>query len=214
MKTNGYIALNKDLAKLLPNKTMIRVIIKDVKILDCDKVLGIISYLDLEQGKNNQFNGQVKHEDFIKQYAKYQVGDILWIKEPAEVIDSYFNYREIVYKFTTEKKERIIDTPEQYRGKKIPKWLEYWQEIPNGCIKEMARYFIKITSIKIEKLQDIKPIDIYKEFGVDRNNYIQYIDGYEWAQNDFTNLWNSTAPKDYNWEDNPYVFVYEWEYVK
>jgi hypothetical protein len=28
------------------------------------------------------------------------------------------------------------------------------------------------------------------------------------------NLWNSTAPKGYKWEDNPYVFVYEFERVK
>ena len=27
-------------------------------------------------------------------------------------------------------------------------------------------------------------------------------------------LWNSTAPKGYKWEDNPYVFVYEFERVE
>jgi len=30
----------------------------------------------------------------------------------------------------------------------------------------------------------------------------------------FTTLWNSTAPKGYKWEDNPYVFVYEFEKVE
>jgi len=32
-------------------------------------------------------------------------------------------------------------------------------------------------------------------------------------KNDFIELWNKTAPKGYKWEDNPFVFVYEWEYI-
>jgi hypothetical protein len=35
------------------------------------------------------------------------------------------------------------------------KWIQRCQGVPNGCIKEMARIFLKVTNVRVEKLQGL-----------------------------------------------------------
>ena len=89
--------------------------------------------------------------------------------------------------------------------------------------KEAARIFLKVTDVRIERLQDITNVQILNE-GTNREaitrliNQIpeetkEYVDGafrIEWAQ-----LWDSTIKKkdydQYSWEANPMVWVVEFE---
>jgi hypothetical protein len=92
-------------------------------------------------------------------------------------------------------------------------WIKNMQGIPNGCIKEMARIFLKITDVRVERLQDIGYDKISLE-GFD----VAYKDcsglSYEERRFDWwIDLWNKTAQKGYKWNNNPYVFVYEFERV-
>ena len=69
----------------------------------------------------------------------------------------------------------------------------------------MARIFLKVTNVRVERLQDITFDDIEK-YGIKFNLKIN-------GKNKFKILWNSTAKDGYKWEDNPYVFVYEFEKI-
>lgn len=80
--------------------------------------------------------------------------------------------------------------------------------------------FLKITNVRVEKLQDMHVQDIKKE-GIQT---LPPTDGYHSRFSNgkkifiepfpsFINLWNKTAPKGYKWDDNPYVFVYEFERI-
>lgn len=80
--------------------------------------------------------------------------------------------------------------------------------------KDAARIFLRITQVRIERLQDITIEDIRREgltsmavFAGDKEIAYQ-----EWEQ-----LWNSTVPKKelefYGWHANPWVWVYEFERV-
>lgn len=71
--------------------------------------------------------------------------------------------------------------------------------------KEYARILLKVTNIRVERLQSITHQDIFKE-GYREGTSIS-VEGW------FKKLWNSTAKDNYKWEDNPYVFVYEFERV-
>ena len=186
---NGYISANKEFAKLLPNKTMMR------KIIDTRKISS---------------NDMINLEYSVLKYSEYQIGDILWIREPVEIIfnhkidDSIYDSSNIKY-IGSGTLETYFQIPNKYRNKK---WFLKCKGIPNGCIKEMARYFVRIISIRIKRLQDISFGDIVKE-GYD----IGKVHRTKGALNWWIALWNSTATKEYKWENNPYVFVYEWEYL-
>ena len=80
--------------------------------------------------------------------------------------------------------------------------MQYW----------MARIFLKVTNVRVERLQDISSIGYEKE-GFDFSNYNTFTN-IEDMKNWWIKLWNSTAKDGYKWEDNPYVFVYEFERIE
>lgn len=163
---------------------------------------------------------EVPVDAIIKTLSKYKVGDILWVREPARVENWCGKTNKIRYWYqATREDEREIDLPQRFDdifsgGSRtiIADWITDCKGVPNGCIKEMARIFLKVTNVRVERLQDITLEDIEKEgcpceFMV-FNNEIH--DAKIW----WINLWNSTAKVGYKWEDNPYVFVYEFERVE
>jgi len=87
------------------------------------------------------------------------------------------------------------------------------QGIPYGCIKTMARIFLKITDVRVEKLQDISIDDICRDAGLIKNDYKRLFAYPNHIGNKWIKLWNKTAQKGYKWEDNPDVFVYDFERV-
>ena len=79
----------------------------------------------------------------------------------------------------------------------------------------MARIFLKVTNVRVERLQDITLADMICE-GI--NHLQEYSTGKVvkpsiQIKREFVNLWNSTAKDGYKWEDNPYVFVYKFERI-
>jgi hypothetical protein len=92
------------------------------------------------------------------------------------------------------------------------KWIKNCEGVPNGCIKEMARMFYRVTEVRYQELQNISIDEIieegfepaYRTQGEDRDS------GYEWWED----TWNATAPKGKKWEDNPLVEVYKLEEIK
>lgn len=164
---------------------------------------------------------------------KYQIGETIWVREPVKV--KQFNIIKIDFEYLADGKiVNDFQYPAKFYGRK---WLENCQGIPNGCIKEMARIFLKITNVRVERLQDIQDEECIKE-GIkgEQTGYDSYITyynkpDYETFSNIFSDntpnneflsleklafqhLWNSTAKDGYKWSDNPYVFVYEFERVE
>ena len=77
--------------------------------------------------------------------------------------------------------------------------------------KESARIWLKVTDVRVERLQDITPEQIAREgIGVEHpylnDNEKRYV---------FSNLWDSTIKKSdldrYGWDTNPYVWVISFE---
>ena len=69
------------------------------------------------------------------------------------------------------------------------------------CPREAARIFLRVTDVRVERLQDMQPYDIAFE-------------GFR-RQRDFKAFWDNTLkPKDralYGWDANPWVWVVEFE---
>lgn len=78
--------------------------------------------------------------------------------------------------------------------------------------KEAARIWLKVTDVRVERLQEITTNQIEQE-GVE-TEYPHVLNGEE-KKYAFQNLWNSTVKKSdldfYGWDANPYVWVIEFE---
>ena len=89
---------------------------------------------------------------------------------------------------------------------------------------DMMIHQIRITDVKIERIQDISDEDCIKE-GVrkvvnENGIYVQYYVGkgdnacsFENPRDAFARLINKVSKKDV-WSENPYVFVYDFELIK
>lgn len=139
---------------------------------------------------------------------KYEVGDILYIRE------TWMDYAgRIMYKADCD--EYRIDSL-NFAG------FDWHPSI--HMPKEAARIFLKITGVRAERLQDITEEEAVKE-GCQAGHY-EYQgaiwgqeDTDEWtAVEDFERVWYSTLKKTdidkYDWDANPWVWVYDFEVVK
>jgi hypothetical protein len=78
--------------------------------------------------------------------------------------------------------------------------------------KEAARIFLKVTDVRVERLQDITEEDAIAE-GMSKT----LVDGVIFisAKGNFHVLWDSlNIKRGYGWEDNPWVWVIEFERVE
>ena len=219
--SNKPLLINKAVAKSVDNKTMTRRVIPLKYLANADiwKEDNII-YVEDADG--------IHHNILDTSWTPYKVDDILWLREPAKVID--FVESNVTMKIQyIDKQTKILDIPNRFldeNGYIKAKWIKQLQGVPNGCIKEMARKFYRVTYVRVERLQSISDEDIIKEnprllADMELKRYYPHnsaYDGYddsERLKGSFINLWNLTAKRGINdWKINPYVFVYEYEEIK
>lgn len=154
-------------------------------------------------------------EKFFK--LPYQTGDILYVRETWYKDKYRYMYR-----------ADYQDTEKFYRnGKEVKiKWKPSIR-MP----KEAARIWLKVTDVKVERLQEMKPVDVIKEGAYPDcwdclNTYGEsgsqccYGTEEQCSQCDevmmeWEKLWNSTIKKAdldrYGWNASPWVWVIEFE---
>ena len=148
---------------------------------------------------------------YIQKYAQYKVGDILYVRETW--CKGSLNYGEEQYWYKADNK------------------IPHCQWSPSIHMpKEAARIFLRVTGVRVERLQDIKIADVVSE-GVsemcqecfeDYGNGFQCCVGesdecgiYDDTMSNWQTLWNSTVKKSdlkkYGWAANPWVWVIKFE---
>ena len=161
------------------------------------------------------YNG--KNEPCIRK-APYQPGDILYVRETWGE-----GYEEGTY---------IYRASDKLAG--LPTFKESSKLIYHPSIrmpKEAARIWLKVTSARVERLQEMKPVDVIKEGAYPDcwdclNTYGEsgsqccYGTEEQCSQCDevmmeWEKLWTSTIKKadlgSYGWDANPWVWVIEFE---
>lgn len=125
-------------------------------------------------------------------------------------------------------------------GYVAPEWLEHTCESSDGYENKMfvradlMPHRIRITNIKVERLQDISDEDCLKE-GVEKAFIGYFVDGLktkDWEKESHVETWCGQTFKLFpypqeafaalidkvcgkgTWDSNPYVFVYEFELLK
>lgn len=136
----------------------------------------------------------------------YNVGDILWVRETWQRL---FDHRGWRYEYRADHND---DEPLRLGGMYIA-----WRPSIH-MPREAARLFLRVNEVRIERLQDISPLDVKAE-GIE---ITCYEDEYDVEMSDeamerllFSVLWDKTIkPADsprYGWFANPWVWVIEFE---
>lgn len=138
--------------------------------------------------------------------AKYQIGDIMWVRETwSEGCIENGEHTGIRYKADDE----------NFKVKWRPSIF-----MP----KSACRIFLKVTNVRVERLQDISEQDAIAE-GIESNEndmpayfhcYKDYCINNNFdldALGSFQTLWQSINGKE-NWKSNPWVWVYDFERVE
>lgn len=200
---------------ILFNTAMVQAILDDRKTTTRRIVKGNINDLDLigtgssrcndtfdttlfgKLDKEKVWNSDVKER--VK--APYMPGDILYVRETWGISNPLGDFArnnrtaEYVYKAGYSKGERIPMVREQEKN------LGVWKPSIH-MPKDAARIFLKVTSARVERLQDITEEGIRAEGITEEFPPI--------ARDNFQELWDSTT-KEYRWRLNPYVWVISFE---
>ena len=144
--------------------------------------------------------------------APYQPGDILYVRETWERFECWNCDGDERGNCPKEPKKSVLDKTcgcYMYRATYEISGDAKWHPSIH-MPKEAARIWLKVTNVRVERLQDISGEDLIKE-GIDffQSNYVRV------AFNEFKNIWNSTIKKSdidrYGWDASPWVWVIEFE---
>jgi len=125
-----------------------------------------------------------------------QVGDVLYVRETWKQANTYYgaiaDYK-YIYKAGYEKEKGIQEEERWHPSVHMP--------------REAARLFLKVTDVRVERLQEITYNDCLREgmwnYGTDVDTLAA-----------FQELWqNLNAKKGYGWETNCWVWVVEFEKI-
>lgn len=137
----------------------------------------------------------LREKEFYEEYPPYMPGDILYIRETwGEWTGGY------LHKAWTEPFPQAGALPGVKWSPSI--------HMP----KDAARIWLKVTDVRVERLQDITSEQIYREGTEVEEPFILNGEEKRYA---FSVLWNSTIKKSdldrYGWAANPFVWVIEFE---
>ncbi len=139
--------------------------------------------------------------------SPYRPGDILYVRETWRVQAAHRFEADARIEYKAGGPMTTIQFPgrgsQSCNRAKYDAFVEKWADDewhPSIHMpKEAARLFLRVTGVRVERLQDMQPYDIAFE-------------GFR-RQRDFIALWDSTAPPRYGWIANPWVWVIEFERI-
>lgn len=140
---------------------------------------------------------------------KYEPGDILYVRETwcALPVNEAGHMRgHSVYYYKADGDLR----PEGWRGKWKPSI-----HMP----KEAARIWLRVTDVRVERLQDVTEDGAKAEGAIDNRGFIHSpeneYDNIHTAREHFAEIWNNTIKKSdldrFGWNANPWVWMIEFE---
>lgn len=149
-------------------------------------------------GEEYKLPDDITKEDLTKRWKPpYHTDDILYVRETwFKDVDRYM-YR-----------ANYSDQEKFYRDSKE---IEMKWKPSIHMPKDAARIWLRVTEVKVERLQDITEAGAAKEGCIDD---VEFARGKS-ARNHFAALWNTTIKKSdidiYGWSANPFVWVVEFE---
>lgn len=148
-------------------------------------------------------------KDIICPYGK--PGDILWVKETFTILDWWEDSKAVQVMY--EDGKTLVGQLTEREWLKFKKWKQKeGRKSSLFMFKSLSRIWLKVTNVRVERLQDISEEDAITEgvdFRYDKDEYgLVIYDGK--AKRMFEELWQSINGPE-SWDLNPYVWVVEFE---
>lgn len=169
--------------------------------------------------KKGEWSGPICVEHFIKQFSPYKQGDILYVRETWTHFECWNCEGDEEGNCVEEPHISVLQKQGGcylYRATSEISGDARWHPSIH-MPKEAARIWLKVTDVRVERLQDITD-DGAKAEGANWKNGRNV--GWEekmkrTATERFAEIWDSTIKKSdidrYGWEANPWVWVIEFE---
>ena len=154
----------------------------------------------------DEYGGSIQYEK-----PPYQPGDILYVRETVWQKTGHYLDVDGETKAVWCNEFKYVATDE----KPETGWNYSWVKRPSIHMpKEAARIWLKVTDVRVERLQDITNKGAEREGA--RPDYPFDYDVDKWPNLEhFKKIWNSTIKKSdrdrYGWNANPWVWVIEFE---
>ncbi len=219
------ILSTEDVQALLDGrKTMARRVVKPQptywddgeRVYDKDNIAGPEFYApirvdkDGEQYPGKEVYGIYSDDGEYGCKAPYKPGDVLWVRETWAEISTQ-NFRQGGYD------QFILYRADKY--KEIPSDITWRLSI--HMPRESARLFLRVTDVRVERLNQITNNDILREGLRSESCKICVHDGGSGCDhcfailNPFRKSWNArNAKRGYGWDSNPWTWVIEFERVE
>ena len=189
---------------ILFNTEMVRAILDDRKTCT-RRVIKYDKADDVLNSPARKENPDIPDKQFIKCLVKmpYEVGDILYVRETwtDHYVPNEIGKPELQYCY----KADGVDIKAECLPGENNRWYPSIH-MP----KEAARIWLKVTDVRVERLQEMDKTDALKE-GIDPRLCINL----SHALTKFKKIWDSTIKKSdldiYGWKANPWVWVIEFE---
>jgi len=235
-------------------KTMTRRVMKPVNAVKAKRMgcyhqgngLWIHGYTDAKEADGSIKDYSIsscwqKLDYYIRDYAPYKPGDVLWVREMWQVgykesppcdIETWNKLSACVPCHRSGECEIGHNHPWEYLYKASPETYEDYDEIkwrPSIHMpREAARIFLRVMDVRVERVQDISEDDAVSEGCMPKgceclnSSYYEpcpdcYGNGLIPAHYIFSELWDKiNAKRDgglYAWEQNPWVWVYTFERI-
>ena len=169
------------------------------------------------EGRKTVTRRVVKNKSNCTLSEPYQVNDILYVRETWGCYTeswgdaAYFMYR-----------ASFPDGATKYINSGVECDLPKWRPSIH-MPREAARIFLRVKSVRVERLQDMTREDMLKEGIMNYCENCKAPFGCDLCSNEsavednFFHIWNSTIKKEeintYGWYANPYVWVIEFERI-
>lgn len=163
--------------------------------------------------------GYFEHEPPLGVVPPFRSGDVLYVRETWRYQPLKWSRENGYSDFELQYRADFTDEENDCYGR--CGGVAPWNWRPSIHMKkEAARLFLRVTDVRLERLQDITEHDAKREGALlpleARNDpeFADYIGGYYFA---FRELWDSTIKSSdrakYGWEENPWVWVIEFEKI-
>lgn len=174
-------------------------------------------------------NPDILDKQFIKYLVNmpYESGNILYVRETWGWCPCWDCGMDAVPGGCKHEKDRFYNGSKNEYGCYVYKASYKDNEYPSAEMwhpsihmpKKAARIWLKVTDVRVERLQEITEDGAKEEGAIDNRSFIHSPDNeYNYihtAKEHFIDIWNSTIKKTdidtYGWDANPWVWVIEFE---